>query len=85
MVSPSTVYRDRLAAQSGLTPREIIDELVIRAHALNELFNRNMHTMKDVTTFCRAYKENPRECLSRMGLDRAKILQLNNQEINKQR
>ena len=85
MVSPSTVYRDRLAAQSGLAPREIIDELVIRAHALNELLNRNMHTMKDVTTFCRAYKENPRECLSRMGLDRVKILQVNNQEINKQR
>lgn len=84
MVSPSTVYRDRLASQSGLSPREIIDELVIRAHALNELYTRNMHTMKDVTTFCRSYKENPRECLSRMGLDRAKILELNNQEINKQ-
>ena len=75
MVSPSTVYRDRLAAQSGLLPRDIIDELIIRAHALNELVRLEMHTMKDVTTFCRAYKENPLECFAKLGLDRVKILQ----------
>lgn len=46
MVSPSTVYRDRLAAQSGLLPRDIIDELIVRAHALNELGARGMHTME---------------------------------------
>ena len=88
MVSPSTVYRDRLAAQSGLLPRDIIDELIMRAHALNELVRLEMHTMKDVTTFCRAYKDNPMECLARLGLDRVKILQQisqNNPGGNKQR
>lgn len=74
MVSPSTVYRDRLAAQSGLLPRDIIDELIVRAHALNELGARGMHTMKDVTTFCRSYKESPLECLAHLGLDRVAIL-----------
>lgn len=74
MVSPSTVYRDKLAAQSGLLPRDIIDELIIRAHALNELVRREMHTMKDVTTFCRSYKKNPQESLTKLGLDRVRIL-----------
>lgn len=74
MVSPSTVYRDRLAAQSGLLPRDIIDEVIVRAHALNELVQRQMHTMKDVTTFCRAYRESPLESLAHLGLDRVKIL-----------
>lgn len=74
MVSPSTVYRDRLAAQSGNLPRDIIDEVIVRAHALNELVHRQMHTMKDVTTFCRAYRENPLESLANLGLDRVKIL-----------
>jgi archaeal flagellar protein FlaI len=77
MVSPSTVYRDRLATQSGLTPKEVIDELVVRAHCLQELVLRNMHTMKDVTTFCRAYRENPATALAGLGLDREKILQTN--------
>lgn len=88
MVSPSTVYRDRLAQQSGLLPRDIIDELILRAHALNELLRLEMHTMKDVTTFCRAYKENPHECLARLGLDRVKILReigQNNLNDGKQR
>lgn len=83
MVSPSTVYRDRLAAQSGLLPRDIIDELIVRAHALNELGARGMHTMKDVTTFCRSYKDSPLECLAHLGLDRVAILrEQGSQSIN---
>ena len=30
--------------------------------------------MKDVTTFCRSYKESPLECLAHLGLDRVAIL-----------
>ncbi|MBL8012545.1 MAG: CpaF family protein [Candidatus Omnitrophica bacterium] len=75
MVSPSTVYRDRLASQSGQLPRDIIDEVIVRAHALNELANLGMHTMKDVTTFCRSYKQSPLESLAKLGLDRIRILQ----------
>jgi flagellar protein FlaI len=77
MVSPSTVYRDRLAAQSGLTPKEVIDELVVRAHCLQELVLRDMHTMKDVTTFCRAYRSDQKGTLESLGLSREKVLQTN--------
>jgi archaeal flagellar protein FlaI len=80
MVSPSTVYRDRLASQSGLTPKEVIDELVVRAVCLQELVGKDMHTMKDVTTFCRAYRENSKKALSGLGLDREKILKINEKE-----
>jgi archaeal flagellar protein FlaI len=81
MVSPSTVYRDRLASQSGMTPKEVIDELVVRANCLQELVLRNMHTMKDVTTFCRAYRADFKAALAGLGLDREKILEANDKEV----
>ena len=35
--SPSTIYRDRLAQETGLTPRDIINETWIRAAILKTL------------------------------------------------
>ncbi len=74
-VSTSTVFRDRLAQQSGLTPKDVIDEVLIRAFVLKNLAERGLTTMKEVTTFCRTYNENSKEALSSLGFSREKLLQ----------
>ena len=78
-VSPSTVYRDHLAHESGIAPRDIIVETWIRANVLKNLAERGVHTIKEVSTFCRYYTSNPAEAMQKVGLDRQRMLK----EINK--
>lgn len=73
-LTPSTVYRDRLAKQSGLTPREIMQEHLLRAFLLEQLDKRDMSSMKEVSTFCRAYSKNPDEATASLGFDRTELL-----------
>ena len=77
--SPSTIYRDRLAQETGMKPRDIIAETWIRANVLKNLADRGVHTIKEVATFCRFYTSNPVEAMHKIGLDRQKMLR----EINK--
>ena len=76
-VSPSTVYRDRLAQESGITARDIINETWVRAGILKTLADKGIHTIKEVSTFCRFYSENPVQAMSRIGFDRKQILNNN--------
>jgi hypothetical protein len=78
-MSPSTIFRDRLAVESGLTPRDIIAETWIRANVLKNLADRGIHTIKEVATFCRYYTANPTEAMQKIGLDRKRMLQEINQ------
>ncbi len=73
-VSPSTVYRDRLSQETGVTPRDVIGETWIRAVVLKTLADKKIHTIKEVSTFCRFYSLNPKEAMAKIGLDRDKIL-----------
>ncbi len=73
-VNPSTVFRDRLAQQSGLSPKDIMKEHLLRAFLLKELDKRNMTTLKEVSTFCRAYARNPNEATASLGFDRDELL-----------
>jgi flagellar protein FlaI len=74
LMSPSTVYRDRLAREAGLTPREIINETILRAVVLKQLHERGVHTLSDMTVFCRAYRKDAADAMSRIGLDRQRLL-----------
>ncbi len=73
-VASSTVYRDRLAQESGVGPREVINETWIRAVVLKTLADLGIHTVKEVSTVCRAYTKNPKEIMDSIGLDRDRIL-----------
>jgi len=73
-VSPSTVYRDRLAHEAGVSPRDIINEAWVRAAILKTLDKKDVHTIKEITTFCRSYAINPQEAMSKIGLDRTRML-----------
>ena len=74
MMSPSTIYRDRLAREAGLTPRDIINETIVRAIVLKQLHGKGVHTLKDVTTFCRAYRLDAADAMNRIGLNRKQLL-----------
>lgn len=73
-LAPSTVFRDRLAKQSGLTPKEVMQEHMLRAYLLEQLDKRDMNTMKEVAMFCRAYNRDPDEATASLGFDRAELL-----------
>ena len=73
-VNPSTVFRDRLAQQSGLSPKDVMKEHLLRAFLLEELDKRNMTTLKEVGTFCRAYNRNPNAATASLGFDRDQLL-----------
>ncbi|MFC1704007.1 CpaF family protein [Candidatus Omnitrophota bacterium] len=69
-VSPSTIYRDRLSKASGLTPKEIIEETKLRAKILKTLQQKKITTMKEVTTYCRAYGNDADAALAGLGIKR---------------
>ncbi|MCK5581232.1 MAG: CpaF family protein [Candidatus Omnitrophica bacterium] len=73
-VSTSTVYRDRLAQQAGLTPKDIILEVQLRAFLLQQMAERGHMTLREVTSFCWAYNKNPNKAVASMGFDRKSLL-----------
>ncbi|NLE64339.1 MAG: Flp pilus assembly complex ATPase component TadA [Elusimicrobia bacterium] len=74
LMSPSTVYRDRLARETGRSPRDIINETLVRALVLKQIHKKGIHTVADVTAFCRGYREDPDKAMERIGLDRQALL-----------
>ncbi len=73
-MAPSTVFRDRLAKQSGLLPKEIMQEHRLRAFLLEQLDKNNMNTMKEVSSFCRKYNKNPDDATASLGFNRSGLL-----------
>ncbi len=73
-MNPSTIFRDRLSKQSGLSPREIMQEHLLRAFLLKELDKRNIITMKEVSMFCHAYNRDPNGTVASLGFDRDELL-----------
>jgi len=73
-VSPSTIFRDRLSKETGLTPKEVMKEHLLRAYILEELDKRNISTLKEITTFCHYYNQDPDKATAGLGLDRQELL-----------
>src|SRR3989338_2180211 len=75
-VSTSTIYRDKLSRMSGLTPKDIIDEVAIRTVVLETLAAKGVRSMKEITVFCRAYNHDAPKALTSLGLTREQILKV---------
>ncbi len=73
-VSPSTIYRDKLARSSGFSSKEIMDEVYVRAFILKTLAEKNIRAINEITMFCHAYNEDSQKALKSLGLDRNRIL-----------
>ncbi|MDP1852919.1 MAG: ATPase, T2SS/T4P/T4SS family [Candidatus Omnitrophota bacterium] len=63
----SSVYRDKLAEVSGVSPRDIIEEIKLRIAVLKFLHEKNIMDNKDVTLFCRKYHTSRKEALDGIG------------------
>jgi flagellar protein FlaI len=72
--SPSTIFRDRLAKASGLTSRQIMEEVRIRARILETLAQRKMTSIKEISAFCRAYNLDNDAALAKLGLNKKDLL-----------
>jgi len=62
---PSVIYRDRLAQASGVTPKEILDELKARTKILEELAAKDVRTIEQLAAFCSDYYRDPDEALEK--------------------
>jgi hypothetical protein len=70
----SSIYRDRLAQISGKVPKDIIDELKVRANILKVLAEKNIKEAAEVAKFCREYAANAKAAISGLGLTREDLL-----------
>ena len=64
-VSPSSIFRDKLAAESGRSAAEIMQETARRAEVLRIMHDSGAFTdIPAVTSFCQRYSENAEEALN---------------------
>ena len=73
-LSVSSIYRDRLAKVSGISAKEVMDEIKHRSVILKTMLDKGIRTMPQVTKFCRRYAENPSEVLQELGLTYGKLI-----------
>ncbi len=66
-ISPSVVYRDRLAETAGITPKAVMNEIDTRARILAALQKKGIRSIGDISEFCKGYYENPDAALARLG------------------
>lgn len=69
------VYRDRLSQISGKTPKDIIDELTVRAKFIEVLAERNVVEIAQVTVFFHQYINDPVSACAQLGFKREELLQ----------
>ena len=67
--SPSSIYRDRLAAECGRRPAQIMDEVDRRTRLLEHLLERpELDRIEALTRVCQQYSEDPAGALKGLGL-----------------
>ncbi len=68
--SPSSVFRDRLATESGRTPTEIMEETARRASVLKLMQDSGLFAdIEAVTQFCQLYIDDPGQALGQLGVN----------------
>jgi len=64
----SSVYRDRIAEISGRSPREIMDEVKVRAKIIKTLTDTNVNDSKRITELFRRYSHDPHSVIEELKL-----------------
>jgi len=71
---PSSIYRDRLAAESGRTALQIMEETSHRAALLKRMqASGRFPDIAEVTAFCQLYSDQPEQALSALGATSRKL------------
>ena len=67
--APSSVYRDKLAAESGRAAREIMEETARRAEVLARMSaSGRFSDIASVTCFCQRYSDDPAQAMVELGM-----------------
>jgi len=70
----SSIFRDKLAQVSGVSPKDIILETKIRTQVIKILVDKDIKSFEDVTRFCRKYVADPAAALKELGFTREELL-----------
>ncbi|MFC1699282.1 CpaF family protein [Candidatus Omnitrophota bacterium] len=70
----SGLFRDRLAEMKGVSPKEVIVELSLRAGLLEILAQKKVTKIEDVTNFCRGYARNAEEAIASLGYKKEDLI-----------
>jgi len=70
----SSVYRDRLAFISGKSPKEIMNEIKVRAGIIKALLDININDSKKITELFRRYCLDPLSVLGELNLNRENLI-----------
>jgi flagellar protein FlaI len=73
-VSPTSVFRDKIARASGMPAIDVIKELKLRAEVIKIADNRNLIAMSDVCAFFRDYNKDPDAALKPFDVSREQLL-----------
>ena len=66
---PSSIYRDKLAAESGRSAKEIMEETALRAKVLTAMQDSGRFPdIAAVTAFCQRYSDNPASAMAELGM-----------------
>jgi len=65
---PSVIYRDRLAQASGVTPKEILDEIEARKKILVQLSQKGKKSIEELAEFCSLYYKNADATIDKYGI-----------------
>ncbi|VVC04678.1 putative KH and PIN-domain containing protein [Candidatus Burarchaeum australiense] len=66
---PSVIYRDRLAQASGVTPKEILEEIKARTHILQQMAVKGKKTIEELAAFSADYYSNPDDAIEKYEIE----------------
>lgn len=70
----SSIYRDRLAAISGRSPKEILEETKVRVGVLRAMLEHNISDIDEVSKYCNEYINDPQGTFKKLKLSRERLL-----------
>lgn len=73
-VSPTSVFRDKVARASGLQAIDVTKEIKVRAEVIKTMDNKNMTSMEEATKLFKAYSRDAEEACASLGLNKAEML-----------
>ncbi len=73
-VSPTSVFRDKVARACGLQAMDVTKEIKVRSEVIKIMDNKNMVSMPEAAQFFRFYNKDADAALESLGVSRAELL-----------
>lgn len=66
--APSSIYRDKLAHITDVSPKKIIEEVDTRTKILKALKRNNIYSIQKISQICEQYRINPKKAISNLRI-----------------